>query len=271
MKILLNIDELNKAINSSSNLGFVPTMGSLHMGHVSLIKKSKIRCKRTLVSIFVNPNQFNKKKDYLVYPRNKSKDLKILKRLNVDYVFLPTAKQIYNNKRLKKITLRKKEKILCAKYRKGHFEGVLDVMDRLIKIIKPKLIFMGEKDYQQIILIKNFIKNKYKSKIISCPTIRDKNKVALSSRNSLLNKNSLNSVGLIAKELIKFKSALLNIYTKKLPILNYKKQELKEKFNIKIDYLELRNENDLKMSGINKKKRLFIAYHVNKVRLIDNF
>ena len=145
MKILLNKDDLNEALNSVSNLGFIPTMGSLHNGHISLIKRSKTECKKTIVSIFVNPTQFNNYIDYKKYPRNKKKDLSILKKLKVDFVFLPTKKDVYNFKRKIKIKIAKKDKILCAKYRKGHFEGVIDVMDRLTKIIKPKKIFMGEK------------------------------------------------------------------------------------------------------------------------------
>ena len=134
----------------SKMLGFVPTMGSLHKGHISLIKKSKLICNKTIVSIFVNPTQFNNKSDYKKYPRNLKKDLKILKKLKVNFVYTPNKKQIYNSRNKIKIQLTKKDKILCAKYRKGHFEGVIDVMDSLTKIIKPKKIFMGEKDFQQL-------------------------------------------------------------------------------------------------------------------------
>ena len=130
MKILINKNDLNEALNSVSNLGFVPTMGSLHRGHISLIERSKNECNKTLVSIFVNPTQFNNTKDYNKYPRNKKKDLSILRKLKVDFVFLPNNKDIYDSKRKIKIKIPKKDKILCAKYRKGHFEGVIDVIDR---------------------------------------------------------------------------------------------------------------------------------------------
>ena len=158
MKILLNKIDLNEALFGMSNLGFVPTMGSLHQGHISLIKNSKKQCKKTIVSIFVNPTQFNDKNDYTKYPKNKKKDLSILKKLKVDFVFLPNINDIYNFKR--KIKIPKKDKILCAKYRKGHFEGVIDVMDRFTKMIKPKKIFMGEKDFQQLYLVRNYLKKK---------------------------------------------------------------------------------------------------------------
>ena len=148
MKILLNNNDLNEALNKVSNLGFVPTMGSLHKGHISLIRKSKKKASKTIVSIFINPKQFNNKKDFKRYPKNHKRDLSILKNLKVNYLYLPKPKQVYDSRRVKKIQIKKKDKILCAKYRKGHFEGVLDVMDRLTKRIKPKFIFMGIKDYQ---------------------------------------------------------------------------------------------------------------------------
>ena len=124
MKLIKQITDLNKAINKEKELGFVPTMGSLHKGHEFLIKTSKKNCRKTLVSIFINPTQFNNANDYKNYPQNLNNDLKILKKLKVDYVYLPTVNQIYKNKKLTKITLKKSQKILCAKYRKGHFEGV---------------------------------------------------------------------------------------------------------------------------------------------------
>ena len=157
MKILLNNNDLNEALNNVKNLGFVPTMGSLHKGHISLIKESLRKTNKTIVSIFINHTQFNNKNDFTKYPRNKKKDLSILKRLNVDFVYLPNANDIYDYKRTKKIKLKKKDKILCAKYRTGHFEGVLDVMDRFVNKISPKYVFMGLKDFQQLFLVKNYI------------------------------------------------------------------------------------------------------------------
>ena len=271
MKILLNIVDLNKATNKINNLGFVPTMGALHKGHISLIKESQKKCNKTLVSIFINPTQFNSKRDYSCYPKNLKKDLIILKKMNVNFVFTPSVKDIYGYKRSKKITLKKVDKILCAKFRKGHFEGVLDVMDRLIKLIKPKKIFMGEKDFQQTHLIKKFIKDRYNSEIICCPTIRDKNMIALSSRNSLLNKHNLKKISKISKDLLNYKKIIPYNSKNLLKILSNKKKQLQKNFNIKIEYLELRNSINLKQTNYYKKSRLFFAYYINKVRLIDNF
>jgi len=270
MKILLNNIDLNEALFDNSNIGFVPTMGSLHDGHISLIKKSLKLSNKTIVSIFVNPKQFNNKEDYKKYPRNIKKDLKILKKLKVDYVYLPRIKDIYKANSKIKIKLNKKDKILCAKYRKGHFEGVIEIMTRLTKIVNPSKIFMGEKDFQQLLLVKRYVEKNFRSKIISCKTIRDKNKLALSSRNSLLNKNSLIKAGAIARNLIIFKKKLLkNMNLKNLFLM--KKKELKKKYDIKIDYLELRNTKNLRLTKKIKNAKIFVAYYINRVRLIDNF
>ena len=270
MKILINNNDLNMALNNVTNLGFVPTMGSLHKGHISLIKNSLKQCNKTIVSIFINPTQFNNQKDYLKYPRNNKLDLSILKKLGVDYVFMPNKGDVYGSKQRSKIKLKKKDKILCAKYRKGHFEGVIDVMGRLTKLIKPKKIFMGEKDFQQLYLVKKYIGNNYKSKIISCKTIRDKNNLALSSRNLHLSKAELTKAGNIVTNVIYFKKKIKNKKNLK-KILLEKKKELNEMFNISIEYIDLRNKINLSKSNKVKNSKIFLAYYLNKIRLIDNF
>ena len=270
MKILLNNTALFESLRPFNDVGFVPTMGAIHKGHLSLINKSNKLCKKTIVSIFVNPKQFNNKKDLRSYPRNIKKDLKILKKSKkVDFVYLPKFKDIYKDKKKSKISLHKKDKILCAKFRKGHFEGVLDVMNKLTKIISPQKIFMGEKDFQQLYLVKKHLEKLYKTKVIPCKTIRDRNNVALSSRNLLLNKSSLIIAAKIYKKLVSIKKNIKN--KKKISIfLNLKKKELKNNYKIKIDYLELRNINNLKISSTKQNSRLFIAYYLNNIRLIDN-
>ena len=242
MKILLNNNDLNKALIRVNNLGFVPTMGSLHKGHISLINRSKKDTNKTLVSIFVNPTQFNNKKDFKRYPRNIKNDLSKLKKLYIDFVYIPTKSEVYNLKRKKKINIKNKDNVLCAKFRKGHFEGVIDVMDRLTKLIKPKKIFMGEKDFQQIYLIKKYINKKYKNRIITCKTIRDKNQLAFSSRNKLLSKKSLILASKFIKEIkiLKKKISIMNININNF--LKNKKYIFEKLFKIKIDYLELRTK-----------------------------
>ena len=270
MIIFKSINTLNKEVNFKARIGFVPTMGSLHKGHISLIKSSKKKCSKTLVSIFINPSQFNKTIDLKNYPKNLKKDIAILKKMKVDYVLVPKLNEIYQSKKDMKINLKKKDKIMCAKFRPGHFEGVLAVINQFLKKIKVSCIFLGAKDYQQFYLIYNFIKKKFSIKIFLCKTIRDKNKVALSSRNVLLKKKDLYKSSIISKLLIKLKnnaknSLKLNNEIKKIKV------KIKNLENVKIEYLEIRNKNNLSKSYTMKNFKIFLAYYINNVRLIDNY
>jgi pantoate--beta-alanine ligase len=270
MKILLNNQSLNRKIRPFNDIGFIPTMGGIHNGHISLIERSKKLCKKTIVSIFINPKQFNNKKDFNTYPKNIKKDLSVLKKIRgIDFIYIPKFNDIYNAKRKSKIKIDIKDKILCAKFRKDHFEGVLDVMDRLTNLIKPKKIFMGKKDFQQLFLVKNFIEKKYKTKVIGCKTIRDKNKLALSSRNYLLNKNDLEIARNISKKIFLVKKEIKKHKNIKKFMIDTKKN-MQKTFKIKIEYLELRDEKKLNISKKVKGSKLFFAYYIKDIRLIDN-
>ena len=271
MKILLNNQILNRKIRPFDDIGFIPTMGGIHEGHISLIKRSKKICKKTIVSIFVNPKQFNNNKDFKTYPINIKKDLSILKKIKgIDFIYIPKFKDIYETKRKSKIKIAKKDKILCAKFRRGHFEGVLDVMDRLTNLIKPKKIFMGKKDFQQLFLVKNYIEKKYKIKVIGCDTIRNKNKLALSSRNFLFNKDDLDIAEKISKTFFLVKKKIkINKNIDKY--LLETKRNMQKTFNIKIEYLELRNEKNLSISKKIIGSKIFVSYYLKGIRLIDNF
>jgi pantoate--beta-alanine ligase len=271
MKILLNNRTLRKTLRPFKDIGFVPTMGGIHNGHISLIKRSIKFNKKTIVSIFVNPKQFNNKKDFKSYPSNIKKDLATLKKIKkIDFIYIPKFKDIYENKKKSSIKIENKNKILCAKFRRGHFEGVLDVMDRLTKLIKPKNIFMGKKDFQQLLLVKNFIEKKYNTKIIGCKTIRNKNKLALSSRNYLFNKNELNDVEKISKILLNLKMKIRK--TKNInKFLQKAKIKLEKFLNIKIEYLENRSVKNLSISNNYKGSKIFLSYYFKGTRLIDNF
>ena len=169
-----------------------------------------------------------------------------------------------------KLKLSTKDKILCAKYRKGHFEGVLAVINQFLKTIKPKYMFLGKKDFQQLYLIKKFIKRKFKTKIVSCKTIRNKKMVALSSRNNLLNNKDLILSSQIAKLLLKFKQKLSKNFNKINQIKKIK-DEINKIENIDLEYLEIRNKFDLSKK-INKHNfKIFVAYYNKNVRLIDNY
>ena len=271
MKILLNNKVLFKSLRPFDDIGFVPTMGGIHEGHLSLINRSKKICNKTIVSIFINPKQFNNKKDFLSYPSNLKKDLSILKKSKkVDFVYIPKLKDIYKNLKKSKVSIVKKDRVLCAKYREGHFEGVLDVMDKLTFLIKPKKIFMGKKDFQQLYLVKNFLKKHFKTKVVACRTIRNSNGVALSSRNFLLNKFELNKASKLIRIITKLKKQLKkekNINK----FLDNKKKEIQKELMIEIEYLELRKVKDLNLSNKINDSKVFLAYYIGDVRLIDNF
>ena len=271
MKIILNNNILRKTLRPFDDIGFVPTMGGIHKGHVSLIKKSIKFNKKTIVSIFINPKQFNDIKDFKSYPSNIKDDLAILKKIkNLDFIYIPKFKDIYKDKKQSQIKIRKKDKILCAKYRIGHFEGVLDVMSRLTKLIKPKKIYMGKKDFQQFFLVRNFIEKKFNIKVVGCKTIRNKNKLALSSRNFLLDKKELKKVEKISKTFLSLRNKIKNTSNINL-FLQKTKKNLEKFFNIKVEYLENRNTKNLTISNKYKGSKIFLSYYYKNIRLIDNF
>ena len=268
MIIFKSINTLIKEVNFKANIGFVPTMGSLHKGHVSLINTCKKKCKKTIVSIFVNPSQFNNKNDYKNYPRNIHNDLLILKRLKVDYVLIPTIKDMFKTKKEMRISIHYKYKVLCAKYRPGHFEGVLGIINKFLKKIRSKYIFLGEKDFQQAYLIKNLIKRKFKTKVYICKTVRNKYELPFSSRNLRLNKRDILKASKVSKAIQKLFFSIKKSFKSKDKISDVKK--LIRNNNINLQYLEIRNKNNLSSNFNQNNFKIFVAFFIKKIRLIDN-
>lgn len=269
MKIIKTANKITLALLNKKKIGFIPTMGCLHEGHVSLIKKSKKKKLLTVVSIFVNPLQFNNKNDFKRYPKTILSDLKICKKNKVDYVYLPEKNVIYPEK---KIIIKNKihgfKNYMEGRFRPGHFEGVIEVVKRLLTHVKTNYLFLGKKDYQQLIIIKKYLESiNSKIIIVPCETIRAKNGVALSSRNKLLNQKSLNIAGKIINFLKKNKNQIIKTKNNLLFV-----KKMKELGANKIDYLSAFNVKVLKKTNkpsINT--RVFVAYYLNGVRLIDNF
>jgi pantoate--beta-alanine ligase len=270
MKIFKNRFNLHKEIEKVNCISFVPTMGGLHKGHISLINKSKNYNCKILVSIFINPKQFNKKSDFNSYPKNLSNDIKKLKRLKIDYLYLPTSKDVYNFTVKNKIYSDNFSTQLCGKFRKGHFEGVLNVVNRFLEIIRPKYIFLGLKDFQQLTLIANHIlKNNVNTKVIKCRTIREKNGVACSTRNLNLNKDQLKIASNIYNYLSSMKIKIQKNY--KSFKINHNNDDLISLGASKIDYIEMIDLKTLKKFRKSKNEfKLFVAYYIKKIRLIDN-
>jgi len=231
---------------SSKELGFVPTMGALHRGHSSLIKKSVSENRRTVVSIFVNPTQFNDPNDLQKYPETFKNDLKIIEDLKVDYLFSPEYEELYADNFTYQVHENSFSKILCGAFRSGHFDGVLTVVLKLLNIIKPGRAYFGEKDYQQYKLIKEMASAFFlQTEIIPCATVRDEDGLALSSRNLLLSPEE--------------RKLALNFPT--LLTANKTCDEIKfelEQLGFKVDYIE---EYDGRRLG---------AVYAGKIRLIDN-
>jgi pantoate--beta-alanine ligase len=268
MKIFFNKKKLIRTIQHEKNLGFVPTMGAIHKAHICILKKSISLCNKTIVTIFVNKPQFNKIADYKKYPRNIKKDIFILRKYKVDYLYLPTTKQIYPSGSNKKIKISSFSKKLCGKFRPGHFEGVTDVIDRFIKVIKPSKIFLGKKDMQQLKIIEEYIhENKINTKVVGCKTVREENGIACSSRNFLLSANDFIIASRVYKLLYKSKKLLIM----KKNILKKIKNKIFQFGVKKIDYIELIDINkQTRPFKKNKKYKLFIAYYLGSTRLIDN-
>ena len=268
MKIIKSKNKLKTFICNEKNLGFVPTMGAIHLGHISLVKKCISQCDKSIVSIFINPSQFNKKSDFQKYPRVLKRDISILKKLKIDYLYLPSVSQIYPNGQNNNIKISSLGKKLCGKFRPGHFEAVADVIDRFIKIIKPKRIYFGNKDMQQLKIIEHFVgKNHVKTNVVGCKTIREKNGVACSSRNFLLSLKEKMIASKIYKLIVNKKQNLIN---NKISLRTIKRK-ISTLGATRIDYIEILNINTLiKPYKKNNKYKIFIAYYLGTTRLIDN-
>ena len=247
----------------SKTIAFVPTMGALHEGHLSLIKNARKEADIVIVSIFVNPTQFGPKEDYKKYPRTFSKDVKLLKEIGVDYVFSPKVKDMYPDGFSTYIFEDDLSNCLCGKSRPGHFNGVLTVVLKLFNIVQPDIAYFGQKDYQQLVMIKKMVKDlNLPIKIRILPTKRDKNGLALSSRNSYLSDKKYNEALSLYK--------MLKI-VKKTRSLSEGKRNIKKVKLKKLDYLIAVDSKTLKpVKKIKKGNVVLIAAKVGKTRLIDN-
>ena len=267
------ISEIKKHKLKKKKIGFVPTLGGLHKGHFELIKLAKKKTDIVVLSIFLNPLQFNSKNDFIKYPSNLNSDKRKINKKKVNILYLPSIKEVFSNKRIKRIKASSKSNKLCGKFRKGHFDGVVTVLKSLFEQVLPNIAFFGEKDFQQNLIIKDLIlKYKLKIKIITIPTVRDSNGLAYSSRNNLLH-NKQKKIASFLFKTIKEISFEAKKNLNKLNNLKFigKKKLINYGFS-KVDYLEIYNENNLSKKNIKKNNlRVFIAAWIGKTRLIDNY
>ena len=279
--LLHRIDEVREKVREwkkqGLTVGLVPTMGALHKGHLSLIKKSVEKCDKTVISVFVNPIQFCPGEDFEKYPRTLDADTKLAEDAGVDIVFAPSAEEMYGKDHIMSndfltyvippfFYVNK----LCGKSRIGHFDGVCTVVNKLFNIVQPDFAFFGEKDRQQLIIIKKMVKDlNIPLEIIPCPIVREDDGLAMSSRNKYLNPEQRKEA-LVLKDILLNIKACYNSGIKDVEALTETAYKfLKSCHNL--EYLEFRDKNDLELKKVADKDTIvFIAVKIGEVRLIDN-
>ena len=276
----LSVSEINSHLemNTDSPRGLVPTMGALHPGHMSLIDQASKNCPIVVVSIFVNPTQFNDKTDLASYPRTPAKDLDMLGRSlrQNDIVFMPGIKDIYPEEDTRIFDFGGLDRVMEGLHRPGHFNGVAQVVTRLFDIVDPDIAYFGQKDFQQLTIIKNLVRQTGRSvKITGCPIVREKNGLAMSSRNMLLEPIIRERAGIIYKTL---KAASTMTFEKSLAeIMEFVSKSINGTEGFSIDYFEVVDDTELKpvnsLNDIRKGVKYFgcIAVRAGNIRLIDNY
>lgn len=276
MQVLNTKNELVNLISSLKKegkvIGFVPTMGALHEGHLSLVRECKKNSDVTVVSIFVNPTQFNDPEDLKRYPRNLEKDVELLRTVKCDIVFAPSVAEIYPEPDTRKFNFGYLESVMEGAQRPGHFNGVGQVVSRLFDLVRPDKAFFGMKDFQQVAIIKNMVKQlKYNIEIIPCPIIREESGLARSSRNALLDEDHRKNAPHIYATLKKARTLTSEMGVKELK--EWIANEINSNPFLETEYVEIVDDTTLKVienwsePGI---KVACVAVYAGKIRLIDN-
>lgn len=271
MHVIHTQKELVETLKKLTNIAFVPTMGNLHDGHVKLIEEALKKTKYVVVSIFINPLQFNSKDDFKNYPRTLDEDLLMLQKLDVPFVFVPSKEDIIDSSQTIEIHLSDIANDLCGRFRPGHFNGVATIVCKLFNLIQPELAFFGKKDFQQLFLIKELVKQlNYPIHIIAIDTVRHKDGLAKSSRNNLLSKEDRKK----APQLFELMSAMKEkVMQKKLSFKEIESdaERLLNDSGWIVDYLAIRSAQSLKTPVHNEKQMVILgAATLGSVRLIDN-
>lgn len=270
-KYLLN-SRIEAFRQQGKTIGFVPTMGALHKGHLSLVERAGVKSDIVVVSIFVNPSQFNNTDDLKKYPRNLQQDIEMLEKSPCNVVFAPSVEEIYPEQDTRIFDFGYLDKVMEGLFRPGHFNGVAQVVTKLFDIVKPNKVFFGEKDFQQLAIIRDLSKRYYPEiEIIACPIVREENGLAMSSRNKLLSEEMRQKAAIISQTL--FESC---IFAKSNEIELTKKFVI-EKINtvkeLKMEYFEIIDGNRLQaVNAWNKCNYIVgcIAVYAENIRLIDN-
>lgn len=276
MELIRYISKMRNYINrieKEKSIGFVPTMGSLHEGHLSLIKRARQDCDEVVVSIFVNPIQFGVGEDYHGYPRDLSRDIKLCKQEGVDVVFAPSREEMYPDGYSALVKVEgEPSSTLEGSSRPGHFQGVCTILAKLFNIISPDFSYFGEKDYQQVLVVKRLVRDlNFSTRIVVLPTVREKNGLAVSSRNSCLNKEERCAATVLHESLEKAKQLIKEGKRDPVLVVSKMKELIKAQPLAKIDYVAVVDPETLgKVERIGKEVLVAVAVKIGETRLIDN-
>lgn len=276
MKIISSIAQMRsfklKESKKHRTIGFVPTMGCLHQGHLSLIRQAKKDCHTCVVSIFVNPIQFGPKEDYRIYPRDLERDSILAKSAGCDCIFYPQVKNMYPKSYLTYVNVEEITDGLCGASRPGHFKGVATVLTKLFNIVQPGIAYFGQKDYQQALVIQNMVKDlNMPLKIKVMPIIRESDGLALSSRNAYLNIQEREDALILYKSLQKAKEMVLGGEEDTKKIITKLKKYILKKRSARIEYVALVDAETLApVSQIKRRVLVVLAVWIGKTRLVDN-
>jgi pantoate--beta-alanine ligase len=276
MKVARTIQSVRRTVQAARShgkkIGLVPTMGALHIGHIELLRAAAKKSDFIVVSIFVNPTQFGPKEDFEKYPRPFKRDLDICREYGVDLVFAPTNLEMYGWENLTWVTVEKLTAPLCGKFRPGHFRGVSTVCAKLFNVIQPDMAFFGQKDAQQTTVIKRMVADlKMPLKIVVCPTVREPDGLAVSSRNKYLTAQQRKDAAAIYKSLGKCRELVKASVTDPKKITAEMRKILRQRPSIKIEYAEIVDAETLEpLDSIRGKILAAVAVRLGPARLIDN-
>ncbi len=271
VKSVSQMQELSHNWPQDYRIGFVPTMGYLHAGHLSLVAEANRRCEVTIVSIFVNPSQFGPNEDLASYPRDIDRDLQLLSDYHVNHVFFPTTDEIFPNNYRTWVEVKGLSDVLCGASRPGHFQGVATIVLKLVNLVKPHLMFMGEKDYQQITVLKTMLRDlNLSTEIVPCPIVREKDGLAMSSRNVYLNTQERQQALCLTEAIHRIQNLYQEGITDSAELIHSGSKLIKEKGG-RLDYLSLVDMDSLEpMPEAGFRTRIILAVYIGRTRLIDN-
>ena len=271
-KLINSIDEMSSIRRQlKGKIGFVPTMGFLHEGHLSLVREAKKQTDIVIVSIYVNPTQFGVNEDLSKYPSNIERDIELLTNLEVDYIFFPTDEQMYPEGYKTWVNVDRITQVLCGRSRPTHFRGVTTIVAKLINIIDPDLMFMGEKDFQQLVVLKQMAKDlNFQTKIIGCSIIREKDGLGLSSRNKYLSIEGRKKALCLNKSLLLAQNQFNEGISSSNKIISQMTDLIEDNESI-IDYIEVFDPETLEhIPELVCGCRIALAVIIENTRLIDN-